>query len=122
MYNSLLQDGTRILDTIGARITTLKAWMRKEGLQETAKKKHKLNFVAKCHYANNCPKKGEKKETKVLKVAYDLGNEPLEDSDIDSDIEIYAYTNYSDYSSDTAMPRVSLATLPNILLIIMILT
>ncbi|GJU93346.1 hypothetical protein Tco_1318102 [Tanacetum coccineum] len=54
------------------------------------------------HYANNFPKKGKKKETEIVKVAYDLGYEPLEDSDIDSDIEIYAYTNYSDYSSDTS--------------------
>ncbi|GJU20852.1 hypothetical protein Tco_1154194 [Tanacetum coccineum] len=54
------------------------------------------------HYANTCPKRGEKKETEVLKIAYDLGYEPLEDSDIDSDIEIYAYTNSSDYSSDTS--------------------
>ena len=48
------------------------------------------------HYANKCPKKGEKKETGVLKIAYSLGYEPIEDSDI----EIYAYTDTSDYSSD----------------------
>ncbi|GJW00577.1 coat protein [Tanacetum coccineum] len=109
MYNSLLQDGTRILDTLGARITKLKAWMRKECLQETTKKEAQVKLCCEmqsdkvvCHYANNCPKKGEKKETEILKVAYDLGYEPLEDSDIDSDIEIYAYTNYSDYSSDTS--------------------
>ncbi|GJS63217.1 hypothetical protein Tco_0252638 [Tanacetum coccineum] len=60
------------------------------------------NFAQKRHYANTCPKRGEKKETEVLKIAYDLGYEPLEDSDIDSDIEIYAYTNSSDYSSDTS--------------------
>ena len=41
-------------------------------------------------------KKGEKKETEVLKIAYSLGYEPIEDSDI----EIYAYTDTSDYSSD----------------------
>ncbi|GKC65441.1 hypothetical protein Tco_1098039 [Tanacetum coccineum] len=35
-----------------------------------------------CHYANTCLKRGEKKETKVLKITYDLGYEPLEDSDI----------------------------------------
>ncbi|GJV13018.1 hypothetical protein Tco_1354559 [Tanacetum coccineum] len=38
MYNALLQDGTRIQDTLGARITTVKAWMKKECLQETTKK------------------------------------------------------------------------------------
>ncbi|GKE02889.1 hypothetical protein Tco_1390872, partial [Tanacetum coccineum] len=54
------------------------------------------------HYVTTCPKKGEKNETEVLKVAYDLEYEALEDSDIDSDIEIYAYTNSSDYSSDTS--------------------
>ncbi|GJR25392.1 coat protein [Tanacetum coccineum] len=181
MYNGILQDGTRIQDTLGARITTLKAWMRQECLQETAKKeaqvklccemqsdkvgnygcsqkkykkrkkvwkrklynsKYKQSYKknsqqnyfrnrkqhrqkynnqdnskycpskkknCRCwlchevgHYANTCPKKGEKKETEVLKIAYDLGYEPLEDSDIDSDIEIYAYTNSSDYSSDTS--------------------
>ncbi|GJZ17148.1 hypothetical protein Tco_0553271 [Tanacetum coccineum] len=54
------------------------------------------------HYANTCPKKGEKKETEVLKIAYDLGYEPLEDSDIDSDIEIYAYTNSKKECSSTS--------------------
>ncbi|GKB62878.1 enzymatic polyprotein [Tanacetum coccineum] len=99
MYNGLLQDGTRIQDTLGARITTLKAWIRQECLQETAKKEAQVKLCCEMqsdivgHYANTCPKKGEKKETEVLKVAYDLGYEPLEDSDIDSDIEIYAYTN-----------------------------
>ncbi|GJU63168.1 hypothetical protein Tco_1245003 [Tanacetum coccineum] len=108
MYNGLLQDGTRIQDTLGARITTLKAWMRQECLQETAKKEAQVKLCCEMqsdkvgHYANTCPKKGEKKETEVLKVAYDLGYEPLEDSDIDSDIEIYAYTNSSNYSSDTS--------------------
>ena len=53
------------------------------------------------HYANKCTKKGEKKRTEVLKIAY-LGYEPLENSDIDSDIEVYAYTDTSDYSSDTS--------------------
>ncbi|GJZ33785.1 hypothetical protein Tco_0579221 [Tanacetum coccineum] len=98
MYNTLLQDGTRILDTLGARITTLKAWMRKECLQETVKKEAQVKLC--CERQSD--KKGEKKETEVLKVGYNLGYEPLEDSDIDSDIEIYAYTNSSDYSSDTS--------------------
>ncbi|GKD53666.1 coat protein [Tanacetum coccineum] len=108
MYNGILQDGTRIQDTLGARITTLKAWMRQECLQETAKKEAQVKLCCEMqsdkvgHYANTCPKRGEKKETEVLKIAYDLGYEPLEDSDIDSDIEIYAYTNSSDYSSDTS--------------------
>nr|GFA90260.1 hypothetical protein [Tanacetum cinerariifolium] len=44
MYNTLLQDGTRIQDTLGARITTLKAWMRKECLQETAKKEAQVKL------------------------------------------------------------------------------
>ena len=43
-------------------------------------------------------KKEKKKETEILKIAYDLGYEPLEDSDVDPDIEIYAYTSESDYS------------------------
>ncbi|GJZ67454.1 hypothetical protein Tco_0630694 [Tanacetum coccineum] len=44
----------------------------------------------------------ERRKKRILKNSYDLGYEPLEDSDIDSDIEIYAYTNSSDYSSDTS--------------------
>nr|GEW57140.1 enzymatic polyprotein [Tanacetum cinerariifolium] len=52
-----------------------------------------------CKYLS---KKGEKKETEILKVASDLRYKPLKDSDIDSDIEINAYTNSSDYSSDTS--------------------
>ncbi|GJR58068.1 hypothetical protein Tco_1500230 [Tanacetum coccineum] len=101
-------DGTTIQDTLGARITTLKAWMKKECLQETAKKEAQVKLCCEMqsdnvgHYANTCPKKGERKETEVLKMAYNLGYEPLEDSDIDSEIEIYAYTNSSDYSSDTS--------------------
>ncbi|GJZ08901.1 coat protein [Tanacetum coccineum] len=95
MYNALLQDGTRIQDTLGARITTLKAWMKKECLQETAKKEAQFKLYCEMqsdkvvgHYANICPKKREKKETEVLKMAYNLGYEPLEDSDIDLNIEI----------------------------------
>ncbi|GJR25391.1 hypothetical protein Tco_1101623 [Tanacetum coccineum] len=104
MYNGLLQDGTRIHDTLGARITTLKAWIRQECLQETAKKAAQVKLCCEMqsdrvgYYANTCPKNGEKKETEVLKVAYGLGYEPLEDSDIDSDIKIYAYTNSSIYN------------------------
>ena len=41
----------------------------------------------------------KEKKTEILKIAYDLGYEPLEDSDVDSDIEIYAYTSESDYSN-----------------------
>ncbi|GKA32115.1 coat protein [Tanacetum coccineum] len=80
MYNALLQDGTRIQDTLGARITTLKAWMKKECLQETAKKEAQFKLCCEMqsdkvgHYANICPKKGEKKETEVLKMAYNLGS------------------------------------------------
>lgn len=49
------------------------------------------------HYANECPKKGKKKEeTQILKIAYDLGYDPIEDSDVDSDIEIYGYTSADD--------------------------
>ncbi|GJT30592.1 hypothetical protein Tco_0910867 [Tanacetum coccineum] len=44
MYNTLLQDGTTIQDTLGARITTLKAWMKKECLQETAKKEAQVKL------------------------------------------------------------------------------
>ena len=181
-YATILQDNTKIIeDTLGARITTVKAWVRKQCLQEIAKKEGRIelccerqsdkignygcnqkpykkrkkiwkrkiynpkykNFYkrnsrqnyfrnrkqhrqkykkqdnskycpskkkeCRCwlcheegHYANKCPKKGEKKGTEVLKIAYNLGYEPIEDSDIDSDIEIYAYTDTSDYSSDTS--------------------
>ncbi|GJT89385.1 hypothetical protein Tco_1071102 [Tanacetum coccineum] len=44
MYNTLLQDGTTIQDTLGARITTLKAWMKQECLQETAKKEAQVKL------------------------------------------------------------------------------
>jgi hypothetical protein len=47
-----------------------------------------------------CPKKTKKeKETNLLKIAYDLGYEPIEDSGIDSDIDIYAYTTDTDSDS-----------------------
>ena len=46
---------------------------------------------------NECPKKGKKKEeTQILKIAYDLGYDPIEDSDVDLDIEIYGYTSGDD--------------------------
>jgi predicted transcriptional regulator len=52
------------------------------------------------HKAYECPKKTKKeKETNLLKIAYDLGYEPIEDSGIDSDIDIYAYTTDTDSDS-----------------------
>ncbi|CAN1149250.1 hypothetical protein LINPERHAP2_LOCUS16920 [Linum perenne] len=52
------------------------------------------------HYANKCPKKNRNdKKQEVLRLAYDYGFEPIEDSDCElSDIEIVEF--YSESSSD----------------------
>lgn len=53
------------------------------------------------HKAYECLKKTKgEKETNLLKIAYDLGYEPIKDLDIDSDIDIYAYTTNSDLDAD----------------------
>ncbi|CAN1188541.1 hypothetical protein LINPERHAP2_LOCUS39388 [Linum perenne] len=78
----------------------------------TNKKVNKRNIVRKenscrcwlCneegHYANKCPKKNKNdKKQEVLRLAYDYGFEPIEDSDCElSDIEIVEF--YSESSSD----------------------
>ncbi|CAN1194516.1 hypothetical protein LINPERHAP2_LOCUS42630 [Linum perenne] len=52
------------------------------------------------HYANKCPKKNKHdKKQEVLRLAYDYGFEPIEESDCElSDIEIVEF--YSESSSD----------------------
>ncbi|CAN1146448.1 hypothetical protein LINPERHAP2_LOCUS15248 [Linum perenne] len=52
------------------------------------------------HYANKCPKKNKNdKKQEVLRLAYDYGFEPIEDSDCElSNIEIVEF--YSESSSD----------------------
>lgn len=49
------------------------------------------------HYANECPKKKNSEKTQVLKLAYNLGYEPIEDSDMDQEADnIYVFSSDSE--------------------------
>lgn len=53
------------------------------------------------HYANKCPKRfDKKKENQMLRMAFDLGFEPIEDSDFESDIDVIKFSSEED-SSET---------------------
>lgn len=54
------------------------------------------------HYANECPQKSKKKEkTEVLKMAFDIGLEPIEElSDIESNESIYSYSSDEESSEE----------------------
>ncbi|PWA63623.1 coat protein [Artemisia annua] len=71
MYAAIIQEGNTIHDTLGARITTIKAWITKECLQETAKKEAQVKLY--CERQSNkignygCSKKIYKKRKKIWK-------------------------------------------------------
>ncbi|PWA50577.1 coat protein [Artemisia annua] len=71
MYAAIIQKGNTIHDTLGARITTIKAWITKECLQETAKKEAQVKLF--CERQSNkignygCSKKTYKKRKKIWK-------------------------------------------------------
>ncbi|PWA62079.1 coat protein [Artemisia annua] len=55
------------------------------------------------HYANNCPKKNSntaKPMIEIFNLVKQVGYEPLEDSDFDSETEYIAYISESEYSND----------------------
>ena len=74
-YATILQDNTKIIeDTLGARITTVKAWVRKQCLQEIAKKEARIELC--CEKQSDkignygCPQKPYKKRKKYGKEKY----------------------------------------------------
>ncbi|PWA57793.1 hypothetical protein CTI12_AA356880 [Artemisia annua] len=55
------------------------------------------------HYANNCPKKNSntaKPMIEIFNLVKQVGYEPLEDSDFDSETKYIAYISESEYSND----------------------